>query len=47
MTICEVLEEGYGGMSGEIDEFLAACGSYCELAVEDQVEIRRLADKKY
>ena len=34
-------------MRGEIDEFLAACGSYCELAVEDQVEIWRLADEKY
>ena len=40
-------KKAMGGMSGKIDEFLAACGSYCELAVENQVEIWRLADEKY
>ena len=27
--------------------FLSACGSYCELDVEDQIEIWRLADGVY
>jgi len=47
VTICEVLEEGHGGKEWRNRLVLAACGRYCELAVEDQVEIWRLADEKY
>jgi len=35
------------GKNGGTDEFLAACGSYCELDVEDQIEVWRLADGVY
>ena len=35
------------GKNGGTDEFLAACGSYRELDVEDPIEVWRLADGVY
>ena len=35
------------GKNGGTDEFLAACESYCELDVEDPIEVWRLADGAY